>query len=1067
MSCRGRKNGTHIGAILLCFSLCQLAITPKVMAQSFPAVTNFSDLETLVAKSWTNASLAMIMPPGSFHYENDLGVITHEDSFAPEFLGALVPSTNSVVELFSVTVIETNSSPRQRYYLNAAGSTVYTVSVNLASYPQAFITNTFGAPPAYLTGTNLDQWYSDRDPARQTVHLALISVTNTTAYIAALTNKIGYVETGSNSIPFLNYYSNDIAFVGSEVLIEGTYQYFLHAPTNVATLDVFVSTNLLATGGGWMWPSKINNTVDPLSGTMSGVDGPVFFAADNAAIDSDGDGLPDCMETRIFGTDAFSSDTDADGLTDGDEVMKWGCSPLLASTDGSGMSDGEKIALGLSPLTSDSDGDGATDINEVHLYFTDPHDPDSDNDGLTDGAEISAHTYAGCADSDGDGLTDKQEVDLGTNPLLVDTDGDGIDDKYEHDTTGWNPLDSSTVSGDDDGDGLSNLQEYQWYYSPKTSNTHDYVQRLIIVPPGINGIRTIAYSGSRDTMLVAGDGNYPARIWIRPLGSGTNTLPQRLHHNQVPGFYINGVDASSMSSPIDIPAVRTNIEFKITSSSAAWGTNILFRLTKTNDEQGLYCQARVYSPKIPSCTFSLSQGFSNNISSANYTNVSFGKTGTLFYCQADASDRPHAFLYPSDAVSGGNIPLFSQSDWCRFSVSGTGSGYYTNTMNANDYQSAYGVPGNTRKAYGIVLDPGKYAINAGFDMDQNAWLNDAEIQESCSCTVFRTVFEPITCQPLTNPVVNPSGIEVGGVARYEITVYPSIISDSEIIWSSTNSNISFPDGNTGRSVTVTATSQGFSSLKVDIAGYAKAPPTIGVKALTNTVVPISFIMICDDSGNPPVSTNRVAQMLDRANGIYQQVAMSFVQQGSITYLTNHPDWYNIAYYPAFNSWPDFDDMVCYTNNTGGLEVYLVNDIEGAVGLADASSYKGIAVAADGSINTLAHEIGHACGLADIYIQKNGVSLAETNLAKSAWAPQDWNNGPGNMYYEPGTKQTLLIKRMLMYGVDGTDYGYSTFDIPLGKIYGVYRSSGTNCTTGLVKVGLDNSGYPMNRTPKSN
>jgi hypothetical protein len=200
------------------------------------------------------------------------------------------------------------------------------------------------------------------------------------------------------------------------------------------------------------------------------------------------------------------------------------------------------------------------------------------------------------------------------------------------------------------------------------------------------------------------------------------------------------------------------------------------------------------------------------------------------------------------------------------------------------------------------------------------------------------------------------------------------------------------------------------------------------------------------------------------------VERTFVQQGSITYLTNYPEWYTLHYSPSLRKWLGFSDLVSYTNNTGGLEVYCINHFDNnAVGLTDMSTYRGLAVAADGSINVMAHEIGHACGLDDIYTDKGGISIAETNLAKSSWEPQDWNNGPGNMYYEPGTKQTLIIKKMLMYGFDnGGDNGYSTFDIPMGKIQGVCQPSWTtNSATGLVKVGLDNDGSPLNRTPKSN
>lgn len=349
-------------------------------------------------------------------------------------------------------------------------------------------------------------------------------------------------------------------------------------------------------------------------------------------------------------------------------------------------------------------------------------------------------------------------------------------------------------------------------------------------------------------------------------------------------------------------------------------------------------------------------------------------------------------------------------------------------------------------------------------MNGSGELEGDEINESCKLIVFSTVLEPISSKSLPYPVANPSGIKVGGTATYQISVTPSTISDSEITWSSTNANISFPSGNQGRSVSVSATSQGLAQLKVDIAGFSKAPPTINVKGVTNSTVGISFFIICDTNGNPAVSSVVVSNALVRANDIYEQVSMNFTQKGSITYITNsNPDWFVLRYGDDNNPWPDFPSLVAYTNNTGSLEVYFVSTIEKAAGLCSTDN-RGIAIAENASANTMAHEIGHTCGLKDIYYDQGGVYISQTNLAMSSWAPQDWNNGPGNMYYQPDTPQNWLISKMLMYGVDTAS---GTVDIPLGSIYGVYKTSTTNYAKGLVKVGLDNNGFPMNRNPVSN
>lgn len=149
---------------------------------------------------------------------------------------------------------------------------------------------------------------------------------------------------------------------------------------------------------------------------------------------------------RFDGSNLLSGETNSYLLLTNISLSQAGAYSVLVSNQlGSVVSSNAILTVYVAGV--DYDADGLLNETEIQLG-TNPYAPDTDGDGLSDYAELFVH---------------------GTSPLTTDTDGDGIPDGWEV-QHGLNPR-FNDASDDLDGDGLSNLAEYQW--SQSHANTLD------------------------------------------------------------------------------------------------------------------------------------------------------------------------------------------------------------------------------------------------------------------------------------------------------------------------------------------------------------------------------------------------------------------------------------------------------------------------------------------------------------------------------------------------------------------------------------------------------------------
>lgn len=145
---------------------------------------------------------------------------------------------------------------------------------------------------------------------------------------------------------------------------------------------------------------------------------------------------------------------------------------------------------------------------------------------------------------------------------------------------------------------------------------------------------------------------------------------------------------------------------------------------------------------------------------------------------------------------------------------------------------------------------------------------------------------------------------------------------------------------------------------------------------------------------------------------------------------------------------EFYEMTSYTNNTGGLELYCVGGMpdpgwHSSMQLVAGDARRGMAVQQGASGQVLAHEIGHACGLSDMYKYDAGIGLVSEDKTYTL----NWSGGVGTGYFTPTLTYRDLTCRIVMHNHHQTD-------IPLYYLSAIHVSIRVPISVGLNSMNRD-------------
>lgn len=207
-------------------------------------------------------------------------------------------------------------------------------------------------------------------------------------------------------------------------------------------------------------------------------------------IDSDGDGISNCLDNCPFLANADQGDADNDGVGNVCDICPNGDQTI--DTDGDGVPDCADVCPLISDsLQVDTDGDGIGDACDNCPHHINPSQVDTDGDGAGNPCDICPNENDQL-DSDNDSIPDcLDDCPFDYDPLQMDQDHDKVGDACDNCPTVVNPNQK-----DRDNDGIGdNCDNCKFDYNPDQIDTDgdgkgdvcDRALKAIITPPKTKG----------------------------------------------------------------------------------------------------------------------------------------------------------------------------------------------------------------------------------------------------------------------------------------------------------------------------------------------------------------------------------------------------------------------------------------------------------------------------------------------------------------------------------------------------------------------------------------------------
>lgn len=316
-------------------------VRPEVLATTkFTSMTHFRSTVWQMRDAMSVVDGNSVIPPSTNTVVLTLGQFTVPASFYADFADKVEALEEYGVPVWQVRIRESEESGGK--FIATIGD-VEIMAESMPSYNgQKWSSYVYGEPPEWLSGEQLEEWYASRSRTRVECFLTLIPEEEYATYLANKAADEKERDESGNNVVCLDG-------IKPNVSTSGLHCVSVHVPS-AQSVGLFGTSDI--SSGDWSYYGLANFSNGTSSAGVSSKGNAFFVTLNTDMADSDGDGIPNALETNVYKTDPYSSDTSGGGISDWEKVFRYGLDPKTHDTDGDGISDEEEILAGTDPFVA-------------------------------------------------------------------------------------------------------------------------------------------------------------------------------------------------------------------------------------------------------------------------------------------------------------------------------------------------------------------------------------------------------------------------------------------------------------------------------------------------------------------------------------------------------------------------------------------------------------------------------------------------------------------------------------------------------------------------------------------